>query len=176
MRFSSLVFWVVVANTLTAQKADKYAACCGAEPVDFTHSDMSIYVPNAFTPNKDSVNDLFFPFLSGKVIEIIDFTIYTDVGDTVLFYRPTVVYSNLSNYGWDGMRLDGRSYVGAFKYTLKMVNRQGDTRLLSGRACRIDCDADAEAIKAKNGCYFPEQVGVDGKVDKTKASKEKKCK
>lgn len=154
---------------------NKYTACCGAEPVEYTHSDMSIYVPNAFTPNKDSINDLFFPFISGKVVEVIDFTIYTDVGDTILFYRPTVVYENLENYGWDGMRKEGLPYVGGFKYSMKMVNLNGDTRLFSGRACRIECGADADEIKEKEGCYFPEQAGKEGKVDKTKGNKEKKC-
>ncbi|HNR05906.1 MAG TPA: gliding motility-associated C-terminal domain-containing protein [Saprospiraceae bacterium] len=175
MKYLNLVIFVIVFNQTQAQKPDKYAACCGAEPIEYLHSDMSIYVPNVFTPNKDGINDLFYPFISGKVVEIIDFTVFTDVGDTVLFYRPTVVYSNLENYGWDGMRKDGLPYIGAFKYSLIMVNRQGDTRVLTGRACRIECGADADEIKQKSGCYFPEQAGPDGKVDRTKGNKEKKC-
>lgn len=156
---------------------NKYAACCGAESVDYIHSDMSIYVPNVFTPNKDSVNDLFFPHLSGKVVEVIDFTIYTSVGDTVLFYRPTIVYNRLDNYGWNGLREGFKEpYIGAFRYTMKIVNIQGDTKLIEGRACRLDCDTDADKLKEKVGCYFPDQVGVNGKVDKTKKTKEKKCK
>ncbi len=159
------------------QATKKYAACCGAEAVDIVHSDMSIFVPNAFTPDKDGLNDLFFPHLNGNVVEVIDFTIYTDEGDTVLFYRPTVVYKDLANYGWNGLR-DGykEPYYGAIKYSLKMVNKQGETKLVYGRACSLECSTEADDLKVNSNCFFPDQVGVNGKVDKSKKTKEKKCK
>lgn len=177
MRVISLVFLMFGVSSLLAQKVDKYAACCGAEPVEYTYSDMSIYVPNVFTPNKDSLNDLFFPHLSGSVAEVIDFTILTSVGDTVLFYRPTIYYKDLDNYGWNGL-IDGykEPFIGSFRYFLKIVNKKGDTQLIKGRACRLECSADADALIDKQGCYYPDQVGLGGKVDNTKKTKEKKCK
>ena len=84
---------------------------------------------------------------------------------------------NLDNYGWNGLR-DGykEDYIGAFKYSMKIVNKKGDTKLLYGRACRLECSTEADDLKAKAGCYFPDQGGIDGKLDKTKKTKEKKCK
>ncbi len=172
-----LVILLILGYSNIAISQNKYSACCGAESVDYVHSDMSIYVPNVFTPNKDSINDLFFPHLNGKVVEVIDFTIYTPVGDTVLFYRPSIVFSRINNYGWNGLREGFKEpYVGGFKYSMRIVNKQGETKLIEGRACRLDCDTDADALKEKVGCYFPDQAGVNGKVDKTKKTKEKKCK
>lgn len=169
----SLVLFLSISVALQAQK---YAACCGVEPVEFTHRDMDIFIPNVFTPNQDTINDLFFPFLNGNVVEVIDFKILTDVGDTVLFYRSTLVYTLLHEYGWSGNREDGQPYIGPFRYYLKIVNRQGDTAEINGRACRLDCDDEAELVKNKTDCYFGDQSTPQGKVDKTKKTKEKKCK
>lgn len=163
---------------IIAQNADKYAACCGAEPYEYEHADMSIFIPNVFTPNKDGVNELFFPHINGKVAEIIDFRIFSEDGEKILFYRNTVVWENLNNYGWDGFTADGDPYVGSFRYTLKMVNQKGETRYIEGRACRLDCEDAAEKLKTKDGCFFPEQAGDGekaGKLDKSKPNKEKKC-
>lgn len=163
--------------TVTDLFSQKYQACCGVEPVEYSHANMDIFIPNVFTPNKDTINDLFFPFLNGNVVEVIDFKILTDVGDTVLFYRPTIVYSLLEEYGWHGNREDGSAYIGPFRYYLKIVNRQGETGEITGRACRLDCDDEAELLKTKDGCLFGDQAGDNnGKADKTKKTKEKKCK
>lgn len=174
MRSLFLILFFTISPSANAQ--NKYSACCGAESVDYVHSDMSIFLPNVFTPNKDTLNDLFFPHLNNKVVEVIDFTIYTQIGDTVLFYRPSIVYNRINNYGWNGLR-DGfkEPYIGGFKYSMRIVNKQGDTKLIEGRACRLDCDDEADKLKEKAGCYFPDQVGVNGKVDKARKTKEKKC-
>lgn len=66
-------------------------------------------------------------------------------------------------------------YIGAFKYSFKIVNAKGETNLFSGRACRLDCDPEAEQLKQKQECYFPDQQGAAGKLDKLKKTKEKKC-
>lgn len=175
MRYIILVAIMISNSFIIAQK--KYEACCGAEPIEYTYADMSIYVPNVFSPNKDSINNLFFPHLNGNVVEVIDFTIFTGTGDTVLFYRPSIVYTNLENYGWNGLR-DGykEPYIGAFKYMMKIVNKKGDTQLLYGRACRLECSDEADALISNPGCYYPDQAGVNGKLDKTKKTREKKCK
>ncbi|MCB0645888.1 MAG: hypothetical protein KDC49_04455 [Saprospiraceae bacterium] len=171
----------VLASTLgqiMGQNADKYAACCGAEPYEYEHADMSIFVPNVFTPNEDGVNDLFFPHINGKVSEIIDFRILAGDNDEILFYRNTIVWDNLKNYGWNGNKADGSPFTGPFRYTMKMVNHKGETLYLEGRACRLDCEDAAEKLKTKEGCFFPEQAGEGdkaGKVDKEKPNKEKKC-
>ncbi|MFN8348463.1 MAG: hypothetical protein U0X91_25900 [Spirosomataceae bacterium] len=55
----------------------EYEACCGVQPVEFKHSNGSIYMPNVFTPNGDGINDYFYPFISGEILEIQGFTIFS---------------------------------------------------------------------------------------------------
>lgn len=98
MRNIILISILVFAQIAIAQKTNKYDACCGAEPVEYIHKDMEVYVPNVFTPNRDSINDLFYPLISDNVVEVIDFVIYTGDGeDTMIYYRPTIVYKNIQN-------------------------------------------------------------------------------
>lgn len=177
MKYASILLIVAIANMANAQNSKKYEACCGAEPVDHTYLDMSIFVPNVFTPNKGSLNDLFFPHLNGNVAEVIDFTIFNDSLTEVIYFRNTIVYDKLDNYGWNGLR-DGykEAYIGPFRYLMKIVNKKGETTIVRGRACRLECSDEADALLTNTGCFYPDQVGVNGKVDKTKKTKEKKCK
>jgi gliding motility-associated-like protein len=59
---------------------------------------ISFYVPNAFTPGTDGINDEFGP--TGVGIKAIDFAIYDRWGKMVFF-------SNTMEKKWDG-RIDGR--------------------------------------------------------------------
>lgn len=59
--------------------------------------DEAVYIPNAFSPNADGVNDEFRLFTGQGVTAILDFSIYDRWGN-LLFYRP----SCNSDCSWDG--------------------------------------------------------------------------
>ncbi|MFN8348467.1 MAG: hypothetical protein U0X91_25920 [Spirosomataceae bacterium] len=156
----------------------EYEACCGVQPVDFKHSNGSIYMPNVFTPNGDGINDLFYPFISGEILEIQGFTIFSAVGDTVIFTRPTVLYDRLKEFAWNGLRNDGTVYKGRFKYGMRVVSKDLKLRLLEGEACSVICEPGTAELKIKKSCFFPSQAGKQekaGKVDSTLSNSEKDC-
>ena len=64
--------------------------------------DEAVYIPNAFSPNEDGVNDQFRLFTGLGVEAILDFSIYDRWGN-LLFYEPTCA----GDCTWDG-RLNGR--------------------------------------------------------------------
>ncbi|PHN03472.1 T9SS type B sorting domain-containing protein [Flavilitoribacter nigricans] len=64
--------------------------------------DEAVYIPNAFSPNEDGVNDQFRLFTGLGVEEILDFSIYDRWGN-LLYYRASCA----SDCSWDG-RLNGR--------------------------------------------------------------------
>ena len=87
-------------------------------------ADPGTFVPTAFTPNGDMINDVFEPTLEanrGAVLRIYDRAgtlIWNSVGD---------------NYVWDGMNLNGElSRVGVYVWTLKIVLEDGSVRELTG--------------------------------------------
>ena len=88
-----------------------------------------IYVPSAFTPNKDGNNDLLRAFPAGiKSFEY--FSIYNRNGQ--------LVFSTKNHYaGWDGnfkgVKLDAGNYVWAARaidYRGKVLFRKGNVLLL----------------------------------------------
>lgn len=82
-------------------------------------------IPNAFTPNGDSVNDVFFPV--GFGFEVLEWVVYSRWGQKV--------WSG-NNSGWDG-RLDGNElpsdvyvYRGKVRYKGVVEDRKGEVMLL----------------------------------------------
>lgn len=68
----------------------------------------NIYMPNAFSPNDDGVNDLLVPLFTDNVV-ILDFKIFNRWGE--------LVYSGTT--GWDGYYKGAKQKPDAYVYTLK---------------------------------------------------------
>jgi gliding motility-associated-like protein len=60
----------------------------------------NVYIPNAFSPDGNGVNDWFTVFGGGGVVEVEDFKIFSRWGE-LLFERQDFS-PNLENLGWDG--------------------------------------------------------------------------
>lgn len=159
MRFPVFLFLLAgfaAAVPLTAQTPgpiDVYAGCCGVEAVEFSPGKAYVFVPNVFTPNGDGVNDLFQPFINDEAVEVMDFTIMSARGDTVLFHRATFYYGDVKNYGWDGNRPNGTPYEGLFTYAMRMIGKDLQVRLVEGKACRVVCGPRAAVLHARQSCF-----------------------
>jgi gliding motility-associated-like protein len=72
---------------------------------------LYIYVPNAFSPNRDTKNDSFAPVISGKPFMDYEFIIYNRWGEIVF-------YSDQYPESWDGTYQGEMSPLGVYTYTL----------------------------------------------------------
>ena len=95
------------------------------DTVSFTIDDQSLFIPNAFTPNGDGVNDVFFP--GGSGFEVLELVVYSRWGQKV--------WSGVSG-GWDG-RLDSTNlpsdvyaYRGRVRFKGVTEERKGEVMLL----------------------------------------------
>ena len=90
-----------------------------------------IYIPNAFSPNKDGINDVFHPYGGFEITQIESLMVFDRWGG--------IVYSNDSGFridddetGWDGtakgLMLDPGTYI----YTMNVEFIDGETILYSG--------------------------------------------
>lgn len=78
----------------------------------------SVFVPNAFTPNADGLNDVFRPILAG--IEKLDFFRIFNRYGTVIFE------TNNAETGWDGSIKGSPQGSGTFVYQVQAVDFDGN--------------------------------------------------
>lgn len=90
-----------------------------------------VFIPNAFSPNGDNINDIFKPGSGAPNITLFEFRIYDRWG--------TMVYSTLDKYaGWDGkfkgldISMDTYFYVYKYKcnYSGNTLFKKGDVILV----------------------------------------------
>jgi gliding motility-associated-like protein len=86
--------------------------------------DCGVYIPTAFTPNKDGLNDLLIPLLSG-VKTFKRFSIFNRAGNLIYNTRK-------AGEGWDGKYMGVEQSTGVFVWILEYVNKEDKTILLRG--------------------------------------------
>lgn len=154
-----------------------YQTCCGVESVETRFDDESyVYVPNAFTPNKDSINDKFRPYWQGKIMAFTYMVIHS-LEDSTIIYDAGDWLDSQEDWGWDGTRTgtDWEIHKGGFRYEIVMYGEPFGYYKVEGIACAIACDEDAGGFKDKAGCFYPSMLGSSGELDKNLPSGEADC-
>lgn len=86
------------------------------EIVDQSLSDRAIFVPNAFTPNGDGVNDLFEIF--GPVTAPFQMAVFNQWGEKIF-------YSTDPQNGWNGTYNGSSSPIGSYAYCIEYTSASG---------------------------------------------------
>ena len=76
-----------------------------------------VFVPNAFTPNHDGLNDLFRPVMVG-IRELKYFIVYNRYGQEI--YRTSTIGA-----GWDGMVKGQMQNTGSFVWAVEAIDYRG---------------------------------------------------
>lgn len=81
--------------------------------IDFNnpYCDCNVFVPNAFSPNKDKLNDEF-RIVNDKGVELLDFRIYNRFGNLV--FKADGIYD-----AWDGNYHSSPEEIGTYFYFVK---------------------------------------------------------
>ena len=95
-----------------------------------THTPDGIFIPDAFTPNGDGLNDILY-VLGGSDISLVkNFTVFSRWGQKV-FEANNILPNNPSN-GWDG-RVAGRQVeTGTYVYTVTIRFANGNEKVFKG--------------------------------------------
>ena len=80
-------------------------------------SHFDIFIPNAFSPNGDGINDIFHPFAPAGEIAAVDIKIFDRWGN--ILHEGT---------NWDG----GNFNPGVYIYVINIEFTYGDSKLYSG--------------------------------------------
>jgi len=104
--------------TTIANYTNGISECINTHEMCVTINPLSVlYIPSAFTPNDDGVNDMLT--LQGEMINSLDLSIYNRSG--ILIYK-----SNNLNDKWDGTYMGNQAPDGIYVYTLQYrdINKQ----------------------------------------------------
>lgn len=114
--------------TLTAQ--DTFG-CSAFESMQIAvNSEREIFMPNAFSPNNDGVNDVLYPFGNESVVQVSSFRIYDRWGN--LLHDKINFSIDDNDFGWDGFFGGKRMQTGVYIYVLEVNFIDGDTVIFKG--------------------------------------------
>ena len=103
----SITYSLVVTDTLTGCQVEENVVITVTKNYD-------VFIPNAFTPNDDNINDVIMIYAGVGVSTIRSFMIYDRWGELV--YEATDFQPNDPLYGWDGRYKGKRLNPAVFVY------------------------------------------------------------
>ena len=119
--------------TLTVTSIDD---CIGSNTVNFIIDKVRrLYVPNAFSPNGDGINDVLAIFGGPEVQEILSFNVYDRWGNHIL--NENNFLPNDANFGWNGSFRGKKVPLGIYIWTAEVLYIDGVTEMSSGEVSLI---------------------------------------
>ncbi len=93
-------------------------------------ADDRIYIPNAFSPNGDNINDVFKVLSQRTDLQILQFSIYDRWGNEIYSESEKNINELL---GWNGLSLDGEKMnPGVFVYYIRVKTSSSEERNFYG--------------------------------------------
>ncbi len=96
----------------------------------FVKKDRPVYVPNAFSPNGDGINDVFMIFAGKEVTRIKSFLVFDRWGETV--YQYYLFPPNDQEFSWDGRHRGERLNSAVFTWYAEIEFVDGKVILYEG--------------------------------------------
>jgi gliding motility-associated-like protein len=100
-----------------------------------TFTGTPINIPNAFTPNGDGLNDIFYVMAGNQANLIGDFSIFNRWGEKI-FNRQNV-RPNDPEFGWNGTYKGQAASAGAYVYAVTMLFSNGNKQHYKGTVVLI---------------------------------------
>ena len=89
-----------------------------------------LFIPNAFTPDFDGINDEFVPYSDGDFKQIVQFDIYTRWGELIFSKSGNV--TDLRDFKWDGTYKGKPVPTGVYVYVLDVIFKDDSVQLFKG--------------------------------------------
>lgn len=91
---------------------------------------LRTYIPNAFSPNGDGINDLLMIYSAGDVAQVRSFRVYNRWG--ILVFNQQNFSPNFEAFAWDGKYKGQVLKSNVFVYWVELEMKDGRTEVLKG--------------------------------------------
>ena len=113
---------IALRDTMGCEKKDNVRVILNRE--------TSVFIPNAFSPNNDNVNDFFTPYADQSVSRILRMHVYDRWGER-LFERYNF-QPNQDQLGWNGLQNGRFMQPGMFTYLIEVEYIDDRTEIFTG--------------------------------------------
>ena len=120
-----------------------------------------IFIPSAFTPDGDGINDVFY-VMADTGIARIDLSVFSLERPDTVFAALGVTEFTAAN-GWDGTEL-GVIVPKTYEYRARVTADDGTERFFNGGVCSLPC-REPTGLPRPSGvgfCQFTDQVDATG--------------
>ncbi len=131
-----------------------------------TLSTGRVYIPSAFTPDGDGINDLFRVIIDTGITQVDTLRILDVASNNSIFLSVNISRDAAVNTGWDGT-VSGVVEPIQVLYDVWVTATDGSRRRLTGFVCSIPCRTPT-GLRRPPGideCRFPNQVDAAGFFD-----------
>jgi gliding motility-associated-like protein len=120
------------AYTVTVTSVDGCTASASVEvTVTVIPPKGNVFVPNAFSPNGDGINDVLLVFADEKEVrEVTSFRVFTRWGEAV--FEGFGLQPNEPTHGWDGTHRGKDVDMGTFVWYAEVELVNGERRVVKG--------------------------------------------
>jgi gliding motility-associated-like protein len=127
----SMVYYVYATNPTGCVRVDTVSVAMKINRED------EVFIPDAFTPNEDGVNDLFYVRSSSPSVHSLDYVRIYDKYNELVFEAQTMKTANLitpenPEFGWDGAYLGQKAEAGSYRYVIAVRYIDQKVSIFSG--------------------------------------------
>ncbi len=100
------------------------SGCTASDEIQvIVQKDDNIYIPNAFSPNDDGINDIFYIHSAKGIEKVVDFVVVDRWGGLV--FQNKDFLPNTSSGGWNGKYRGQLTAAGVYVYMAKIQLKDG---------------------------------------------------
>jgi len=163
-----LLALVITLNTACKDKNDDggnangLTSCCDTAPLQAEFDLAKVYIPNAFTPNGDGINDIFFVYGSSNLEKVNSFSIFD--GTTMIFEKNDFL-PNDPQLGWAGILSSGnKAEDGVYTYKVSLTSTSNETAEYEGAVC-LRGSSPIPCVDSESDCAYSIQHNGEGAFD-----------
>ena len=152
-------------------EVDPLETCCATPPTGGEFGDIKVYLPNAFTPNGDGINDIFY-VQGNQSLETISINSLQIFANADVVFEQNDFLANNPGFGWSGLNMDGVMLPDSvYSYSLNFISPTNGNVTLLGEVC-MRSGATYDCVDMEDQCAFATQHDGEGGFEATLATLE----